>query len=1460
MKNTTLKRFLSLVLALTMVMSYAAVPAAATGDDPATEPSETTHQCSFTQETARTEATCGTAGSVTLACECTQTTTQEIPATGEHTYENGVCSVCQQNKPCSLSEGCDAPAHAEECPEKPQATQQEEIPVVCDGTETCAATSHETTCECYDPCIVLGCTEDAHHADCPYGPCTKTEGCELVKDHEGDCTGISTFEAFNNHKIKFGNHGFNTLAEAFTAVNAATGDVTVEIYDKVTLNSSLNGSYTSIKFVGKTDTAEIYLDVQGYIEAPGKTVAFENLKLSKSTGAFMNNAGFMNVAFGIYNVNAVTYTNCTFVNGAYASSGTVTFQNCTFYRSHDKYGLWAYGNVNCIVNGGKFDDYRGIKMYAENAAKTTKLTVNNADFSKVDNKPAIVLTYGESVTLSGNTYSDTGVFELDLDGQPNGTKVTSDITNIPCKNDNGACGVLVDDKIYTNLSAASTAIKPFSTVTLMYDTQETVDLPYGVTLTKNGYAAANVTVSALDTEEELTAAIEKESNISLGGNISLTETLTIPEGKTVTLDLNGKTISLETSDATAVKELIRNDGSLTIKATSGGKITFKHNAGSTGFAANTILNRGTLSINGGTIENTTGGQSICYAVDNNSTVGNVSVTVNGGTLDSSSSVYGDGIRQFANSTSANNSVTVTGGTVSSIWMQNPSDKSTNNTADVKASLSISGGTVNAVYIEPSTGFTVSIIGGTFKTVSASQNNADDRIPKNFITGGTFKDGETVTDVTAYLPIGYTQDSTGKVVEKNVTIQSTGTNVNVSATIPETDKEVSDNAATINNTVSVPTTDSKVQAAIAEIDGAAEATGVKVSLNLNITEYENTDGKITLTFDVAPHVQPVKVVDGTTTNVGDGVTLKEVENPITFRLPMPDGTEGKIASIIHVHNSSPSDPVNYVIQEEDGNCFVEITSKKFSNFIVSITSEEAVALLKSTNIAYSDLVAANDAATANETIVLLKDTTIASDKVLSITENVTLDLNGKTLTGTVVGTISMNGGTYYTYDSTTSDGKYKISAPTGSAYNSSNAVLAIATTGITIADGDVVLGWDMYTDANHTLTVSHGASFTIPAQKTLLLRKAAVVNGTLTVNGAFILEPNATVTVANNGQVNGTGSFELKTRATITGPANLNVITKVANSKVVYNSTTKVYSIAPDYAATVGTTGYYNLEEAINAATTSTTKTVTLEKDGVVNNNLEITGITIDMNNHVIKGTGSITSKGNVIIHKMGTAYSPVTITLETGDKAAFGTDGNVTITANPTNLHGYDSVKVTLIGSNGTSLSYYYFMRTGGDLKGSVTVKPTSEIITSGHVLSSSNTTPTYTVTAIKVNDKLGSSYTYGSTETITIESNGFHSCFSDVYVNGLKLATTAYEHKEGSTIITLKNSYLKTLSKGQYKVILTYADGNYSNEVSFYVVSAPKATWNPQTGDMILPAVFVMIAAAAGLGVLVYLGKKKKK
>ena len=88
-------------------------------------------------------------------------------------------------------------------------------------------------------------------------------------------------------------------------------------------------------------------------------------------------------------------------------------------------------------------------------------------------------------------------------------------------------------------------------------------------------ATEEVTVdTVIDTEAELAAALAAGGNVVLGGDITVTETITIPAGVTVTLDLAGKTIS-QTQAQTANYQMILVDGDLTVQdSVGGGKISY----------------------------------------------------------------------------------------------------------------------------------------------------------------------------------------------------------------------------------------------------------------------------------------------------------------------------------------------------------------------------------------------------------------------------------------------------------------------------------------------------------------------------------------------------------------------------------------------------------------------------------------------------------------------------------------------------------------------------------------------------------------------------------------------------------------------------------------------------------------------------------------------------------------------
>ena len=99
--------------------------------------------------------------------------------------------------------------------------------------------------------------------------------------------------------------------------------------------------------------------------------------------------------------------------------------------------------------------------------------------------------------------------------------------------------------------------------------------------------------------EVAVGAAQSGETIVLQNDVTLTETLTIPAGKTVTLDLNGKTIS-QTKECTASYNMIGNLGSLTIVDTvGGGELSFTDSGNGDpnfGWGSYTIHNSGTLII------------------------------------------------------------------------------------------------------------------------------------------------------------------------------------------------------------------------------------------------------------------------------------------------------------------------------------------------------------------------------------------------------------------------------------------------------------------------------------------------------------------------------------------------------------------------------------------------------------------------------------------------------------------------------------------------------------------------------------------------------------------------------------------------------------------------------------------------------------------------------------------------
>jgi hypothetical protein len=121
----------------------------------------------------------------------------------------------------------------------------------------------------------------------------------------------------------------------------------------------------------------------------------------------------------------------------------------------------------------------------------------------------------------------------------------------------------------------------------------------------------------------------------------------------------------------------------------------------------------------------------------------------------------------------------------------------------------------------------------------------------------------------------------------------------------------------------------------------------------------------------------------------------------------------------------------------------------------------------------------------------------------------------------------------------------------------------------------------------------------------------------------------------------------------------------------------------------------------------------------------------------------------------------------------------------------------------------------------------------------------------------------------LSFTSNAEFDDFLKVQVDGKDLASSNYTVKEGSTIITLNPTYLKTLSVGKHTLAIVSANGTASTEFMIEVATEtddetnpPQAgeTAVPQTGDnsnMVLWSALLLVFAAIISGTAIY-GKKK--
>ena len=517
----------------------------------------------------------------------------------------------------------------------------------------------------------------------------------------------------NNHKLtnKDGNHtivnnGTLTITGRGTVDNVSNG--TAALYNDAGATATLNGgTYTRSKEAGKSadnSGGNSYYTLKNFGTMtinPGVTVnqgADGNGKYSSlvangwQNGSTAGNSG---------KEPAVTSSGAQMtINGGTFSGGLNTIKN-------DDYGT-------ITINGGTFQNYAQACFLNWN-----KATVNGGNFNGAASAQAAILNgYGNDTMDTGTLSVTGGIFSGAVGVKAMTTTTTADLKNVAVSG--GVFSSLESSLVATGYTSANIGGK-----TVVVTNGATAVAKIG----DNGFASAQNAFDAVQDGETITLL----ADCSAG---TYNEAY-IPADKSVTLDLNGKTLTIGADCG------IELQGRLTV--TGNGKIT----------CANTPIcvdgNSAELTVNDGTIESTNGYG--IYAENGGS------VVVNGGTISSQNAALS------GNNTTGSMNFTVKSGTLTAaqgpaIYMPgqvslNISGGTLNGGVSLRmGQVNISGGVINAMTdvqaIDMPTGtvngkpaYTYSgnvwfpdalyVIGGTYTSENTTYHNS---LNLN-ITGGTF---------------------------------------------------------------------------------------------------------------------------------------------------------------------------------------------------------------------------------------------------------------------------------------------------------------------------------------------------------------------------------------------------------------------------------------------------------------------------------------------------------------------------------------------------------------------------------------------------------------------------------------------------------------------------------------------------------------------------------------------------
>lgn len=377
---------------------------------------------------------------------------------------------------------------------------------------------------------------------------------------------------------------------------------------------------------------------EGTFEMTGGTLKFSGIKSGDSAGSPFTN----DTAGATATITGGTFESpytCIFVN-----AGTANVENITLSTETD---YWMAAKVT-----GGTAYFKNVTINAENGGcievSTGTATLENCTFTQTNkgdpayNSSAVAASNGGTVTVKGGTYKSSafGAYVFNSGGTINIEGGTFEATTV-LKADNPTTSsesvINISDGDFTG----NLAIGDQSTLTIsggefstdiddkyLSDTvkKETVNDKTVVTKLTAGDDGVVAKIGT-DYYKSLSAAIndaEDGETVQLVNNV--TESVTIPEGKSIILDLNGQTLTGASDSNGRMSNVVTNKGILTIKDSSesstgtimGGTDT--NQSGNVGRGGIALVNNGTCTVESGTIKRGDDGTFGNYVVRNNGTM------------------------------------------------------------------------------------------------------------------------------------------------------------------------------------------------------------------------------------------------------------------------------------------------------------------------------------------------------------------------------------------------------------------------------------------------------------------------------------------------------------------------------------------------------------------------------------------------------------------------------------------------------------------------------------------------------------------------------------------------------------------------------------------------------------------------------------------------------------------------